>query len=69
LPAIPCDERKLCVDVYVFPVPQLIKEHDSFALESDTCAKNKLFFPIAIRMDELKLLHSLNILSYIKFYT
>jgi hypothetical protein len=47
LPAIPYDEGKLCVDVYVFPVPQLIKEHDSFALESNTCAKNN-FFPLPL---------------------
>jgi len=50
-------------------MPQLVNEHDAFVLEPNTCVKNKHLLPIATEKDELKLLSSLNTLSYIEFDT
>jgi hypothetical protein len=46
-----------------------VNEHDAFVLEPSTCSENRHFLPIATEKDELKLLSSLNTLSYIEFDT
>jgi hypothetical protein len=46
-----------------------LNEHDVFVLEPNTCAKNKNLLPVAAEKDELKLLYSLDTLSYIEFDT
>jgi hypothetical protein len=51
---IPCGKEELCDDASVVSVPQLMKE-------------NRTFNPIISVHDELKLLSSLNTLSYIEF--
>ena len=51
----------------IIPMPQLVKETDSFVLDQNTCAENKKLLPIASQKDELKLLSSLNTLRYIEF--
>jgi hypothetical protein len=63
------DKEELCNNVFIIPMPQLVNEHDTFVLEPNTCIENKYFLPIATERDELKLLSSLNTLSYIEFDT
>ena len=53
----------------IIPMPQLVKETDSFVLDQNTCAKNKKLLPIASEKDEQKLMSSLNTLGYIEFDT
>ena len=58
-----CDKESAMIIL----MPQLVKKTDSFFLVQNTCAENKKLFPIASEKDELKLLSSLNTLSYIEF--
>ena len=58
-----CDKQS----AMIIPMPQLVKETDSFVLDQNACAENKQLFSIATEKDELKLLSSLNTLSYIEF--
>jgi len=51
----------------IIPMPQLMKEIDSFDLEQNTYAKNKQLLPIVTEQDELNCLSSLNTLGYIEF--
>jgi hypothetical protein len=67
--AITCDKEELCDSAMIIPVPQLVKETDSFVLERNACAENKKLLPIATEKDELKLLSFLNTLGYIEFDT
>ena len=58
-----CDKQS----AMIIPMPQLVKETDSFVLDQNTCAENKKLLPIASQKDELKLLSSLNTLGYMEF--
>ena len=64
-----CDKEELYDSVFVIPVPQHVKEIDSFVLDQNTRAGNKQLFWITAEKDELKLPSSLNILGYIEFDT
>jgi hypothetical protein len=56
-------------NAFIVPMPQLVNEHEAFILEQSTCSENRHFLLIATEKDELKLLSSLNTLSYIEFDT
>ena len=60
LQVVPCVKEKLCDDISVASIPQLMKE-------PVICAENNIFVPITSAHDELKLLSSLNTLGYIEF--
>jgi hypothetical protein len=36
-----CDKEELCDNAFNIHMPQLVKEHDAFVLQPNTCAKNK----------------------------
>ena len=64
---VPCDEDDLHDDIYVIPIQSLKNDHAICALKLNTCAENRLVIHNAGEVDELKLLSSLNTLSYIEF--
>jgi hypothetical protein len=64
----PCNKELLCDSAMIIHVPELVKELDSFVLELNTCAKHKIFLPIATKNDQIKL-SSVTTLSYIEFDT
>ena len=43
-----CDKVELCASATIIPVPQLVKETDSFVLERNTCAEIKNCFPLPL---------------------
>ena len=47
-----CDKQS----AMIIPMPQLVKETDSFVLDQNACAENKQLLSIATEKDELKLL-------------
>jgi hypothetical protein len=64
---VPCDKEELCHDRTIIYMPQLENKLDVVAFDPINCAKIRTFNPITSVHDELKLLSSLNTLSYIKF--
>ena len=64
-----CDKEELYDSAMIIPMPQLMKETDSFVLDRNTCAENKKLLPIATEKYELKLSSSLNTLGYVEFDT
>jgi hypothetical protein len=52
------DKEELCDNAIIIPMPQLVNEHDAFALEPITYAEHKNLLPIATKKDERKLLSS-----------
>jgi hypothetical protein len=47
-PADPCNKEE-CDSVFIIPIPHLVNEDDSFALQPNTFTKNKNLRPTATK--------------------